>query len=465
MSDTQTREGTAPSVLPKDEALAAARELLEASPADETEITLTSVADRFVRYADSGPTQSADRETVQVSIRARYRAGAGWREARASCDGLDPRETRAALERAVELARVSPPDPHAVPLGGPVDVPPSNADDATTHHSFEQKADWVRRALEACAAEDLQPAGLCQTTSQATTLVSSTGRVVHGARSRAAFSLTATCEGGRGASGFGDSIAGRVGALDVEGAIERAVCKAVAQRNPETIDPGEYTVVLEPAAVSAILLFAAYQGFGAQDVEEQSSFLCGRIGERVLAETLSIEDNAANEVYPGLPFDGEGFPRRRHVLVERGILREPVTDSVWAARLGRENTGHSLPRPNSVGPKPANLVVAPGEGSTDDLVRGVDRGLLVTQFHYTNLIDPRDLLLTGMTRNGTFRIENGRITGAVRNLRFTESLVRAFSRITGISGERTVAGALFDGEVVCPALRIDGFRFTSTTDL
>ncbi len=465
MSETELREGIAPHVMGRDEALAAARELVEASPADETEVTLRSVADRFVRYADSGPTQCADRETVWVSIRARFRADGGWREARASCDGLDAEETRAALERAVELARVSPPDPYAVPLGGAVEVPASAADERTERHPFEEKAAWVRRALEACSAEDLQPAGLIQTTSASTAIVNSAGREVHGARSRASFSLTATCDGGRGGSGFGDSIATRVDDLDVAGAIERAVQKAAAHRATEPIDAGEYTVVLEPAAVSAILLFAAYQGFGAQDVAEQSSFLCGRVGRRVLSEALTVVDDAGNDVYPGLRFDHEGHPRRRHVLVDRGTLCDPVTDSVWAARLGRENTGHSLPRPNSAGPKPENLVVAPGDATTEELIAGVERGLLVTQFHYTNLIDPRELLLTGMTRNGTFRIEDGRVGPPVRNLRFTDSLVRAFAHITGVSRERAVAGALFDGEVVCPALRIDGFRFTSTTDL
>jgi predicted Zn-dependent protease len=216
--------------------------------------------------------------------------------------------------------------------------------------------------------------------------------------------------------------------------------------------------------VSSLLLFAGYHGFGAQDVHEESSFLCGRVGEKLFPDGLRILDDATNEVYPGIPFDGEGTPRARVTLLEEGALRGPVTDARWAARLGVPDTGHAQPQPSADGPSTANLYVAPGLESLEQLIAGVERGLLVSQLHYTNMIEPRELTLTGMTRNGTFRIENGRLAGAVKNLRFTETLVNTLRRVTGIGRELRVAGALFDGEVVCPALRVERFRFTSTTD-
>ena len=141
-----------------------------------------------------------------------------------------------------------------------------------------------------------------------------------------------------------------------------------------------------------------------------------------------------------------------------------MTDRVYAARLGIPCTGHSAPQPSTDGPAARNLVVEAGDESFVDLVAGVERGLLVSQFHYTNMIEPRDLTLTGMTRNGTFLIENGEVKGAVRNLRFTDTLVRCLADVTGVGDTPEVAGALFDGEVVTPALRIDGFRFTSCTE-
>jgi PmbA protein len=238
----------------------------------------------------------------------------------------------------------------------------------------------------------------------------------------------------------------------------------VRNRAPEPPAAGDYPVVLEPAAVSSILLFAAYQGFGAQEVEEQASFLCGRMGTRCFSELLTVHDDAANPLYPGFLFDGEGSPRRRVALIEEGTLSGPVTDRRWAARSGQPNTGHARPQPTAEGPRAENLCVAPGATSRDELIAGLERGLLVTQFHYTNLIDPRSLLLTGMTRNGTFLVEDGRIVRAVHNLRFTDSLVRAFAGVRAVGRELEVVGALFDGEVVCPALALDSFRFTSTTD-
>jgi len=451
-------------LLDRESTLAAARALVEASPADETEVTLESCLDRFVRFADTGPTQSADRERYEVAVRVRLVSDQGRREARATCDGLDPALTRGTLERAVALARHSPPDPELLALEGPVAVDGRRADPGTLAHPFEQKADWVRAALAACAEHELLPAGLAQTTGLARGLVSSAGRAVYAATSRASFALTASVPGFVDGSGFAEQIAARVVQIDPARVIARAVDKAVKSRAPQPIEPGEYTVVLEPPAVSSILLFATYKGFGAQEVHEKASFLCGRQGKKVFPEGLSLADHAGNAVYAGFPFDGEGSPKKRVALIERGVLTGPVTDSAWAAKLGLENTGHALPKPNTHGPMALNPVLAAGESSLEELIGGVERGLLVTQFHYTNLIDPKDLTLTGMTRNGTFLIEDGNVTRPVKNLRFTESLVGALGRVTGVGRDLDVAGALFEGEVVCPALRIDRFRFTSTTD-
>jgi PmbA protein len=452
--------------LRKDEALQVARRLLESSTADETEIVIGSTAERFVRFADTGPTQSADRERHIVAVRARVRSQDGWQEARATCDGLGDEQTTGALSRAVALARVAPPNPDLAELEGSAEVDASSGlvDEQTVEHGFEAKAAWIKQALAACATADLSPAGLAATSCTSNTCVNSAGRSVHDARTRAAFSLTASAPGLAGGAGFGDAVARRVSELGVSAAIDRAVGKAIANRSPVAVPADEYAVLLEPNAVSSILLFAAYQGFGAQDVHEESSFLCGRIGERCFPELLCVDDDAGNDVYPGTPFDGEGAPKQRVELIRRGVLTGPVTDADWARKLGTTNTGHALCKPNTTGPKPTNLVVHPGDSSQAEMIAAIQRGLLITQFHYTNLIDPKDLTLTGMTRNGTFLIENGEIVGAVKNLRFTESLMNAFGRVGAIGKQREIAGALFDGEVVAPAMRIDGFRFTSTTD-
>lgn len=458
-------------LLQQDHAFELLRDVVAKSPAAETEASLECVEDRFVRYADAGPTQCADRERYRLAVRVRLAPRdaqrgpfAGWREARASSGALDAEAVAGALQRALTLAEVSEPNASLVPMGGPASVPETAPERPTLDHTFREKAEWVRRAMRACQDQGLVPSGLVRTTAVSRSLVNSKGRAVHGGRTRAAFALTASSASDEGGSGFAEAIHPNVERVDAGAVVRRAVDKAVQSRVPVAADPGTYTVVLEPPAVSALLLFAGSHGFGAQEVEERSSFLCGRIGERIFPESLSIRDDAANEVYTGFLFDGEGAPKRRVALLEGGALRGPVTDEAWARRLGVENTGHGRQQPSSEGPCATNLVVAPGRASLEELVSGVEHGLYVSQFHYTNMIEPLDLTLTGMTRNGTFLIENGRVTRAVKNLRFTQSLVEALTRVTGVGDRLEVAGALFEGEVVCPPLRIDGFRFTSTTE-
>ena len=444
-----------------DRAFALGREVVAASSADETEVTVEAVEEGFVRFADIGPTQNGDRARLEVSIRARFRVRGGFREARAVAGSDEPAEWKSALARAIELARVSPVNEETPPLEGEVDVPVTTADRDTVSHGFAPKADWVREAVRACEENDLRPAGLVRTTGCVRALVNSVGREVGGGTARAHFSLTAS---GPNGAGIGTATCPRVAELDPTAAIERAVRKAVRAQSPSPLDPGEYTVVLEPAAVSAILLFASYYGFGAREVEEQSSFLCDRIGTRAFADSVTIRDDVRHRMSPGLPFDGEGNPKRSVTLVDAGILQDPVTDRHYAAKLGLPCTGHAAPQPSTEGPAARNLVVEPGTQSIEELIGGVTRGLLVTQFHYTNMIEPRALTLTGMTRNGTFLIEKGEVSHAVKNLRFTDTLVRALANVTGVGRRPEVAGALFNGEVITPALRVEGFRFTSCTD-
>jgi predicted Zn-dependent protease len=448
-------------LLGRDEALALARRVIDASEADETEVTVDTTRDVFVRFADVGPTQSADRERGDVSIRVRLASDAGWREARVTTGSGSEDGWRAALARALELAGAAPADPAALPLPGAAEVPASAPDEPTLAHPMERKAAAVQAALAACGEHDLRPAGLVRTCVSSRAIANSAGRAVHGWHNRAAFALTAS---GADGSGYGSALAPGVEQLDVERATRRAVGRAVAAQDPRELDAGEYAVVLEPPAVSSLLLFASYRGFGAREVEEQASFLCGRIGEAIFPERLSIRDDVRNATLPGLPFDGEGTPKEAVVLVDRGVPRDPVTDRAHARRMGLPCTGHARQQPSAAGPAATNLVVAPGDAGPDQLVAGIERGLLVSQFHYTNLIEPRELLLTGMTRNGTFLVEDGEVVGPVRNLRFTDSLVRALSRVAAVGSEAEAAGALFEGEVVTPALRIDGFRFTSTTE-
>jgi len=206
----------------------------------------------------------------------------------------------------------------------------------------------------------------------------------------------------------------------------------------------------------------AYTGFSAKAVEEGSSFMTGRFGERVFAETVTIIDDAGSPDAIGLTFDFEGMPKRRTPLVDAGVVVGPVTDSYWAARTGRANTGHALPAPNSYGPMPFDMEMAAGDASIDDMVAAVDLGVYVTRFHYVNVEDPVKAVLTGMTRDGTFLIESGRLTRPLKNLRFTQSAVSALARVTAVGARRERVGEMMGSSLV-PALAIERFGITGQT--
>jgi len=442
-------------------ALEVAARIVRESPAAETEVTLEHGLERFARFAADGPTQSADRERHEFAVRVRLEEGGGLREARASVAGNSLADGRRALARAIELARFAPANSELVPMGGAVEVRETVAPPQTLAHSFEDKARWIRAALEACRARELEPAGLIQSTALARAIVNSRGRAVFGQTGRHGFSLTAS---GAGGAGLAQAFGAQPDQVDHGRVIQKAVDKALQSRAPVALEPGEYPVVLEPLAVSAILLFAAYQGFGAREVEEQSSFLCGREGAQLWPAALTIADDPQNPLMPALSFDGEGTPKSGVMLVDSGRLCAPVTDRHFARRRGTASSGHAQAQPSVSGPAPQNMVVAPGKASLEELIGGVERGLLVSQFHYTNAIDPKELLLTGMTRNGTFLIEGGRVVRAVKNLRFTQSLLEALAGLTALGRAGEAAGALFDGEIVTPPMSLARFRFTSSTD-
>jgi predicted Zn-dependent protease len=238
----------------------------------------------------------------------------------------------------------------------------------------------------------------------------------------------------------------------------------LAQRsvNPTDLEAGTYRVVLAPEAVSDILDFLAYVGFSAKAVEEGRSFMSGHLGERLMAAGVSIADDAVSAHALGLPFDYEGCPKVRVPLIEGGVAVQPVTDSYWAAKTGRANTGHALPAPNGYGPMPLNLEMGPGDASIDELIASVQRGVYVTRFHYVNVEDPISVLLTGMTRDGTFLIEGGRLTRPLKNLRFTQSAVEALASCEGITRDRRFIGTE-EGASLAPGVLLGSFAFTGQT--
>jgi predicted Zn-dependent protease len=212
------------------------------------------------------------------------------------------------------------------------------------------------------------------------------------------------------------------------------------------------------------MLFWTWLGSGAKAYQEGRSYASGKLGETFFSPLFSVWDDAYHPKAQGLPFDFEGVPRQKLLLVDKGVPRIVVHDRLTGRREGVASTGHSLPQPNTSGPLALNIVVEGGDKTLDDLVKQVDRGLLVKRFHYSNVLEPKKLSLTGMTRSGLYRIEGGEVAGPAKNMRFTDSLLSVFSSIEEVGLAQPTGEALFGGGFVVPPMRIREFNFTSGTE-
>jgi predicted Zn-dependent protease len=267
--------------------------------------------------------------------------------------------------------------------------------------------------------------------------------------------------GAGGGSGYAEAAAVDASTIDAAALGREAAGKARATADAIAIEPGDYPVVLEEYAVVDLLDMLGYLGFSALAVQEERSFF--EPGKRIGTDIVTIVDDGYDPTGLPLWFDYEGVAKQRVELVGRGVCRSLVYDTQTAARAGVESTGHGLPAPNPYGPFPLNMVMEPGVASREELIGGLDRGLLVTRFHYTNPVHPKLAIVTGMTRDGTFLVEGGKIVGPVKNLRYTQSYLAALAGTVAVARERkTLRGFL--GGVVVPAVRIEGWTFTGTTE-
>jgi predicted Zn-dependent protease len=264
-----------------------------------------------------------------------------------------------------------------------------------------------------------------------------------------------------GGSGYGEQAGVDVSTIDAAEVGRWAAEKARATANPVSVEPGDWSVVLEEYAVVDLLSMLAYLGFSALAVQEERSFF--EPGKRIGSELVTIVDDASDPGAMPMAFDYEGVAKQRVVLVDRGVCGSVVYDQQTAARAGVASTGHGLPAPNPYGPFPLNMVMSAGSTPRDALVGEMERGLLVTRFHYTNPVHPKLAIVTGMTRDGTFLVEGGRIVGPVRNLRFTQSYLAALAGTVAVGRDRRTVKGDFGG-VLVPAVRIDGWTFTGATE-
>lgn len=424
------------------------------------------------RFAGSSFTQTG----VIEERMTRVRVAVGARVGAATTSSLEHEELTATAHLALELARSQPETPGFPGFARPEESTPGPAVAAgaaayapqTAALGPDGRAEICARLFAYARREGLVCAGSLVTAPREIAVVTAAGVARHHAYTEV--SLTLICHDPPGAgdgSGYASFYGSDVDRLDPDALATEAIWRAIRSRNAIDVEPAPMDVVLCPPALAELLEWMSMTSFGARAVLDGTSLLSGREGTRVCGEEVTIRDHAAFP-HPDLvsaPFDSEGTTRRAVTLIDRGVARRPVTDRVTAARLGTTSTGHAAALVGDLTeePLPSNLIFEAGDATLDELCGRVERGLFVTRFHYVNgLIDTYRAVMTGMTRDGTFLIEEGKLGRAVRNLRFTDSVLEAFSRIGGI-GRELVSSRMHwspSGQTLCPALLVRGFRFT-----
>lgn len=428
--------------------------------ATEAEVLVSAGDSALTRFANSEIHQNVAERSVTVNLRHVV----GRRIAVVSTGKVDAEGLRSLVHRAAAIARsceeledwAGLPEP----LNGAGATSGASAWAAGTAEATpEFRADGVRAVIAAADAVGVTAYGAFSTDAEAVAVANSKG--VRAAERRTASQLLTVHMSPDGGTGYAEHVSMDATTIDAAAIGREAAAKARAGDRAVTVPAGDYPVVLEEYAVVDITDQLGYLGFSALAVEEGRSF--AQPGRQIGSDLVTIIDDGADP--DGLPmaFDYEGVPKQRVPLVEAGVCRDVVYDAQTAARAGRQSTGHGLPAPNPWGPFPLNAVMSAGEVSRDELIGGLERGLLVTRFHYTNVVHPKLAIITGMTRDGTFLVEGGKIVGPVRNLRYTQSYLDALAGVSAVSRERkTVRGFL--GAAVVPALLIDGWTFTGVTE-
>ena len=447
-----------PGLIGEDGFRSVAAAALELTGVDGIEVLFTHEWGGLTRFANSEIHQSTFREDTGLRVRVVSRGRTGV----ASSNDFSPSGARDAAKSAKEMADVAAPDPLFPGLAAEAGVPAVDRFfEDTADATPAARAEVVSRLIDRCP-DGFVAAGAYETAAVELGVANSEGQLCWSPSTQA--SLTTVMTGGDHGSGFAETFSGSAGFIEPEAVGERAAGKAVSSQRPAPLDAGTYPVVLEPSAVATLAGFLAYVGFGGRLYVEGRSCFSGKAGQQVAAPSISIWDDGTDPRTLGAPFDFEGVPRQRVELIKDGTFLDAVYDLRTAKMAGRTSTGHGLPSPNPDGPFPLNLFMAEGDATLEDMIRSTQRGVLVTRFHYSNIVNPIESSITGMTRDGTFLIEHGEIAGPVMNLRFTQSIIDALREVSLVGREAELASEFFFSASRVPALKIESFHFSGRSD-
>jgi PmbA protein len=448
------------------------------SSADEVEVLFSGGRFALTRFANNTIHQNVAEENYVISVRTVI----DGRTARAITNKFDDESLRRAVQASERLARVQYSDPDLLPMATPYETTGNASEgaalrpaplrhfDETAAITPELRAEGVRNIVAVANRHSLSTAGIFSSGESLDGIFNSRSLSRWHAQTSAEVSITMLAQD---SSGWQKSNSPNVANLDPVRLAETAAKTAVESAHPRKIPAGKYTVILQPSAVLDIVgfMFCDYSGTAILD---QRSFLTGRIGQKLFGENISICDDVAHPLQSGSPFDGEGIQRQKVELVKNGVVKRVVYARASAQRMKHsehkdsvgpiEPTGHGFPLPNEIGEMPLNIAFAPANDSqsVEQMIASTERGILVTRLWYIREVEPFEKMLTGMTRDGTFFIENGRVQGGVRNFRFNESLIHMLSSVEAMSQPvRSSGEESFD--MVVPAMKVREFNFTEVT--
>ncbi len=423
----------------------------------DAEAMLLAGSSALTRFANNAIHQNVAERSGQLSVRVQI----DGRTARATTNRLDDASIRQVVEESASLTKLQEPDPSLLPLsdtGLPACAPVTRYHEPTAEVTPTGRAKAVAEAIHIVESAGQTAAGIYSTSEGVFALLNSNGVSAYYTETMAQFSITAMAAD---SSGWAKGSACSHRDLDPAAMARSAAAKAQASRDPVELPPGAYTVILEPAAVLD-LAGQMFGDFSATAIADGRSFLRDRIGEKLFGDNITIYDDAYHPLQAGAPFDGEGVPRRQLTLVDKGVVRDVAFCRQAAHAAGVEPTGHGFPLPNEFGEAPMNIVIAGGTTPLADMIASTPRGILVTRLWYIREVDPYEKIMTGMTRDGTFLVEDGRITRGVRNFRFNQALPEMLSNIESLSPLVRASGEeAFD--MVVPAMKIHDFHFTEVT--
>jgi len=438
-----------------DEAKALTDRVLSYSKSDECHVSLEATDAAHVRFAAGDVTTSGRTADVTVTITARANGKSGTlRTNETEAEGL-----KRAVAHAEELMAVAPPDPEWVEGLGPQSYPAIAAyHEATARADAKQRRDGIKGALDTARAKKLNVSGFFETEARWSAIANKKGLFGFQRATEASFSTTMRTDDGTG-SGWAGFTSPKVSAIDPQELVARAVRKAETSAKPRDLPPGKYTVILEPQAVADLFGSLAFS-MSQRAADEGRGYFSkkgggNRIGEKIFADAVTLRSDPLDARIPGRPWSGGGgggggswgLPAQRSTWIDRGVLKALAVDRYWAQK-------------NKLAPLPlsSSLVLEGGSGTLDALVAGTARGLLVTRFWYIRVVNPQTLQVTGLTRDGVWLVEDGKVVAPVSNFRFNDGPARVMQDVQAMSAPVPA------GSMLAPAIRVGDFNFSSKSD-